>query len=145
MERDEARAALEGMMAAERRLAEGPDYPMWRHAVFGAIMAGLTLAQGFGAHGLPLTVFAMAGIAWIVTDDRRRYGMFVNGYRKGRTLQLTLGLVVLVLGAMGVEIYARTQGLPLWVKLATAGAVFFAATGASIWWTRIYQRELRGE
>src|SRR5690606_29212662 len=107
--------------------------------------AALVLSQGFGSAGLPITAFALAGVAWLVTDDRRRYGMFVNGYRKGRTLPLTLLLVAVMLGAMGIQIYARAQGLPLWVKLAIAGGAFVVAMVASIGWTRVYERELKGE
>jgi len=144
MDRDAAQAALDEMGAAERRLAlEGPDYPLWRHAAFGGAMALIILGQGFAVPwSLLILVFAMAGIGALVADDRRRYGVFVNGYRKGRTLPLTLLLLALMLGAMAAEIYARRSGLSLGVKLGIAGASFLIAVGASLWWTRIYQREL---
>jgi hypothetical protein len=146
MDRKEAQAALDEMNAAERKLAtDGPDYPLWRHAAFGAVMAVMVLGQGFALPwSVVMLVLAMAGGAALVTDDRRRYGVFVNGYRRGRTLPLTLLLLVMMLGAMAGEIYARTNGLSLVTKLGIAGIAFSIATAMSVWWTRIYQRELLG-
>ncbi|WP_432768856.1 MAG: hypothetical protein HEQ22_16065 [Sphingopyxis sp.] len=141
----EAQAALDSMADAQRELAEnGPPYPLWRHAAFAAVMAALVLGQGFGQPWqLLLLVLPMAAVAWLVADDRKRYGLFVNGYRKGRTLPLTLLLVALMLGAMGAEIYARFNDVALWVKLAIAGGAFAVAFAASLLWTRVYDRELR--
>jgi hypothetical protein len=140
----EAQAALDSMAEARRELAlSGPKYPLWRHAAFAAVMAALVLGQGFGQPwSLLLMVFPMAAVAWLVTDDRKRYGVFVNGYRKGRTLPLTLTLVALMLGAMGAEIYARSYGLGLLVKFGIAGFAFVVALAMSLWWTRVYDREL---
>ena len=140
----EARAALDSMKAAERELAlSGPEYPLWRHAAFAAVMAAIVLSQGFAQPWQALLfVPAMAGVAWLVVDDRKRYGLFVNGYRKGRTLPLTLALVGLAIAAMGGELYARFHDLGVAVKLGIAGGTFVAVLAGSLWWTRIYDREL---
>lgn len=140
----EARAALDSIDDVQRDLAlQGATYPLWRHAAFAAVMAALVLGQGFALPiQMALFVPAMAGLAWIVADDRRRYGLFVNGYRKGRTLPVTLVLVAVMLGAMGGELYARFNGGSLALKLGIAGLAFGVALGASLWWTRLYHREL---
>ena len=52
-------------------------------------------------------------------------------------------MVVLLLGAMGAEIYARVNDLSLAVKLGIAGGAFVVALAASLLWTRIYDRELQ--
>ena len=82
----EARAALDAKAAAERQLAKAADCPPWRHALFGIVMAGLVATP---ALPLPLRLGALAliliMIAVIVQMDRRRMGMFVNGYRRGKT------------------------------------------------------------
>jgi hypothetical protein len=142
----EAQAALDSMAEAQRELAHGgPQYPLWRHAAFAAVMAALVLGQGFGQPWqLLLLVFPMAAVAWLVADDRKRYGVFVNGYRKGRTLPVTLALVALMLATMGGEIYARFNGLALGVKFGIAGFAFVVALAMSLWWTRFYDRELLG-
>lgn len=140
----EARAALDSMSDAKRALAQsGPKYPLWRHAAFAAVMATLVLGQGFGfPWQLPMLIVPLLAIAWLVADDRKRYGLFVNGYRKGRTLPLTLVLVALMLGAMGGEIYARANDLGIGVKLGIAGFAFVVALTMSLWWTRVFDREL---
>lgn len=140
----EAQAALDSMADAQGALARsGPKYPLWRHAAFAAVMAALVLGQGFGQPwSLLLLVFPMAAVAWLVTDDRKRYGLFVNGYRKGRTLPVTILLLVLMVGAMVGEVYARSHNLGLLVKFGIAGFAFALALAMSLWWTRIYDREL---
>ena len=144
MDRDEARAALDGKDDITRKYAtEGPEYPAWRYAAFGLMMALIVLSQGFGsALKAALFLTAMAMLVWMLRDDRRRYGVFVNGYRKGRTLPLTIALVGFLLLAMGAELYAYANDWTIAPKLAIAGAVFAVATLASVWWNRIYEREL---
>lgn len=140
----EARAALDNIDAAQRELAlKNTQYPLWRHAAFGAVMGALVLSPGLALpYQMALLAIASAGVAWLAADDRRRYGVFINGYRKGRTLPLTLAMVAALLLAVGGEIYARVEGLQLAIKLGVAGFAFVVAMGASLWWTRIYRREL---
>jgi Ca2+/H+ antiporter len=137
MNREEARAALDDMTDATRKLA------LWRHAAFGAIIGAIVLSQGFAMPlGTVLFVFAMAGLAAITVDERRRYGVFVSGYRKGRTLPLTLLFVALMLATIAAEFHARTTGMSLAVKLGIAAGAFVLGFGFSLIWTRIYRREL---
>lgn len=140
----EARAALDGIDDVQRALALKATYcPPWRHAAFAAIMAVLVLGPGFGpAIQIPSLVLALAAVAWLVTDDRRRYGIFVNGYRKGPTLGVSLALLGVMLVTMVAEIHARAAGLSLATKLGIAGIAFLFALGASVAWNRVYRAEL---
>ena len=140
----EARAALDGIDDAQRALALKATYcAPWRHAAFGAIMAALVLGQGFGAMAmLPIFGAAMLAVVLLVADDRRRYGLFVNGYRKGATLPVTLALLGALLAAMFGEIHAREAGLSLATKFGIAGIAFLVAVAASVVWSRVYRREL---
>lgn len=142
----EARAALDGIDDVQRALAlKATHCPPWRHAAFGLVMALLVLGQGFGlAVQMPLLAFAMLGVVLLVTDDRRRYGVFINGYRKGRTRLVSVALVIAMLVVMGGEIHARVAGLSLATKLGLAGVAFAVAVGASVAWSRVYRRELTG-
>ena len=83
----EARAALDSIDDVQRDLALKATYcPPWRHAAFGAAMALLVLGQGFDiAIMAPLFAVAMLAVVLLVADYRRRYGLFINGYRKGRS------------------------------------------------------------
>jgi hypothetical protein len=146
MDSNEAAAALAGVSGAQARLADqvGTRSP-GRHAAFGLVM---TLLVGGLALPLPLQtatmVVAMALVVLILRYDRRRYGVFINGYRRGRTLPLTLLLLVGMLALMLGEIYARGQGLGDGVKIALAGAAFLFATAGSVAWKRIFLEELNG-
>lgn len=146
MDRDEARAALDGMDAAKRELAlSAANCPPWRHAAFGGLLALLVVSQGFQQPWqAAMFVLAMAGVAWLATDDRRRYGLFVNGYRRGRTLPVTLALLGATLAAMAGEFHARTAELSLGTKLGIGAIEFVLAVAASVAFARIYRRELEG-
>jgi hypothetical protein len=140
----EARAALDGMNDAQRELAlKATQCPPWRHAAFGLVMAMLVGGIGFGpAIQMPLLALAMVGVALLVADDRRRYGLFVNGYRRGRTLPLTLALLGAMVATGAGEIHAREAGLSLGTKFGLAGIAFAVAVIASVAWSRVYRREL---
>ena len=146
MDRNEAAAALAGVDTAHERLAQQlGTCPPWRHAAFGLVMAILvgspSLEMPLQMFGLPV---AMALLVAILVYDRRRFGVFINGYRRGATLPLTL----LIAGTMGVllvtSIHAREAGMSPWTKAGIAAVAFAIATGVSVVWQRIYLRELRG-
>ncbi|MFZ5747124.1 MAG: hypothetical protein ACOY45_05630 [Pseudomonadota bacterium] len=141
---EDARAALDSIDEARRELArKATAYPVWRHAAFAAIMATLVLSQGFG---LPLQIVlllaALVATALLVADDRRRYGVFINGYRMGRTLPVTIVLLFDMLCALAFEFYARVAGLSLAAKLGIAVVAFLVALWTSYAWNRAYRREL---
>lgn len=145
MDSNEAAAALAGVRGAEARLADQiGECPPWRHAAFGLVMALLTAGLA-----LPLpfqsacTVAALLMIVLLVQHDRRRYGVFINGYRRGKTLPFTLLLLAGALGLMFAQMYAREQALSAWASAGIAAAAFLFATGASVVWQRIFVRELR--
>lgn len=145
MDSREAAAALAGVSGAEQRLADqvGERSP-GRHAAFGMVMA---LLIGGLAFPLPLQTASVAAamglVAVIVQYDRRRYGVFINGYRRGRTLPLTLAMLAGMLVLMVAEIYARREGLGDGLKVAIVAAAFALATAGSVAWKRVFLRELK--
>lgn len=141
---DDALAALERIKEVQRDLAlKATNCPLWRHAAFAAIMAMLVFSQGFGPRlQIPAALAALVAIVGLSVDDRRRYGLFINGYRRGRTLPVSLTLVAALLGAGALEIWARVEGAPLLLKLGISVGAFVAALGASVAWNRAYRREL---
>lgn len=145
MNQDEARAALAAMQEAKDRLAESQSCPPWRHAAFGVLMAAI---NGMIAVPMPgKAVIAVAAAAfgfWLYRSDRRRSGTFVNGYRRGRTLPMTLGLLGALLALLFAQVHAHTAGLSVLTKVVIAGLACILATWASVVWQRVYQAELRG-
>ena len=140
---EQARAALDKVAAARARIAELGVCPPWRHAAFGLIMGLLILGPG-----LPLAMqtatmpLAMALMIWILVWDRRRYGMFINGYRRGATLPLTVLLLIAMGGLLVWQIHMRERHAAEWVPFAIAGLAFVVGTGASVWWASIFRREM---
>ena len=145
MDSNEAAAALAGISGAEHRLADqiGPC-PAWRHAAFGLVMALLV-----GGASLPLllqstsVVVGMALVVLIVHYDRKRYGVFINGYRRGRTLPLTLLVLGGTLVLLVAQIHAREAGLSLWTKAGITALAFLLAVAGSVVWQRTFLAELR--
>jgi len=139
----EARAALDSAAEARARIAALGLCPPWRHAAFGGVMALLILGLGFPlAVQTACMVLAMAGVAVIAAYDRQRYGMFVNGYRKGATRRVIAVLLVVLCALIVAQIRLREQGADAWVPFAVAAAAFAAATACSVWWARVFRREM---
>lgn len=143
---DEARAAMAGIRAAEQRLAQRMAWPFWRHLVVGLAMGVLMLGQTLegGASGL-VSLSVMGFVLWLRNDDKKRYGMFVNGWSRGPTLWVSAALMVLAVGAclyvnIGMAEPQREQPA-FWMLLAATVA---GTTAASYLWQYIYQRDLRG-
>jgi hypothetical protein len=74
--------------------------------------------------------------------DRKRTGMFINGYREGRTRPLTFGLLAITLSIMGVCIWLKDGMGIVWAPLVGGLVVAVVAYAASTIWQGIYRREL---
>ncbi|TMJ12006.1 MAG: hypothetical protein E6G94_14755 [Alphaproteobacteria bacterium] len=141
MDEREAAEALAAMQAARGRMAGRARWSFWRHAAVGLLMGALVASYALPA---PLTIavvgLCLLGVAAIVARDRRRDGFFVSGYRRGRTRPLTFGLVAFLVAALLLALISRQW--VAWAPVAIGAVVAVVATGASIVWERIYQREL---
>ena len=139
----EARAALTEVEQAKGRLAADYDYPFSRHLVFGALMGVLVASPALGTtRSVIVLPFVMAGVLLVQRWDRARTGTFLNGWRAGPTLPISLiavlGTVVLVV--IGAR-YAQ-QG-ETWVPLALALVATAFGVAISYAWQRVYLHELR--
>lgn len=139
----EAAEALAAMRASQARLAQAADCPPERHLAFGALMGGIIATP---ALPFPYAILAegllLFGVGLVVRWDRRRTGMFINGYRRGRTRPLTFLLlaVVLVLYMTGFWL-ARDRGI-WWAPLATGTVAAAAGYYFSTLWQRVFRREM---
>ena len=144
MDASEAADALSAMQASRDRLAALANCPPQRHLAFAALLGGLVACQAAPPTAVLLfeAVF-MVGVALIVLWDRRRTGMFINGYRAGRTRPLTFALlaITLALGALGV--WLKEERGVVWAPIPCGIAVAIVAYGMSALWQNIYRRELR--
>lgn len=140
---EEARFALAAKGAAEQNLARLSLCPPWRHAAFAAVVAALVASP---AVSLPLRFGVIAlvfvAIALIVQSDRRRLGVFINGYRRGRTRLVTFPMLAVILALYAGSFYfGDTMGRPA-ISLAFAAISFAVGYAGSVIWQKVFVREL---
>jgi hypothetical protein len=142
---EEARAALDAKQGVEQRLADVTLCPPWRHAAFALVMAALV-----GQSGVPLAwrfvvlPLALLAIALIVQSDRRRLGIFINGYRRGRTRLVVFPLLAVVMALYAASFYFGVDRDRPALSLALGALTFVVAYAGSVLWQRVFVRELRG-
>ena len=142
MNADEASEALDAVASAKRSLATASAAPLWRHVAFGLVLGllMLSIAAGDPFWMLPWAL-SVIGAALLFWWDRRQTGLFVNGYRQGRTLPLTLALLVVTVALAFAAIRLNSHGEQQ-LALLTVPVAFVVALVVSLWWERIFQREM---
>lgn len=144
MQPDEARRALDAMEQARESLAVAVDCPPWRHAALGAVMALLIFSATVSGLGfIALYGPAMGLLVLLARGDRKRTGTFVNGWRMGRTLPLSIALAAWLVALAFYAVSGRGDPFPAQRGLIAAALGFVTGTLASVWWQRIYIAELR--
>ena len=143
---DEARAALDSIGETRAQLAALANCPPWRHAAFGLIFAILIGSISISSTAQLIgTVIVLVLVGLLVRSDLRRYGVFVNGCRRGATLPLTLGYVGFMIVLVAAAIFMREHGFSLWSKLGLAAIAFAMAAALSVKWSRTFRREMGGD
>lgn len=147
MDRNEALSALDAARDTDRRMARRMTWPLWRHALAGGLQAlfVITWATPMPFAAL-LMVIALFGIFWIGANDRKKFGMFVNGWSSEAARPSILLAVAITLAGF-LAIYLLGDGVNRWTPWAipVAFAVFVGVTLASLWWQKLYMRELMHE
>jgi hypothetical protein len=143
MDKSEAMTALGTIEGAQAALARAADCPPSRHAAFGLLMGSIVMAQGLKPP-LSLALLVLSGIGGLLIfqSDRRRMGMFINGYRKAATRPLTLLLLAAMLLMGWGEIAAHENGLSLATRIGIAAIAGVLAAVASVAWQRTFRREM---
>jgi hypothetical protein len=140
---EEARAALAAKTLAEQDLARLGTCPPWRHAAFAVLETALVLTPlvpivaRFG-----ILALAFFGIFLIVRSDRRRLGVFINGYRRGRTRMVVVPLLLAILGLYMLSTFAALEWHLPWVSVACAVITFPVCYVGSVVWQQVFRREL---
>jgi hypothetical protein len=144
MDSTEAAAALSAMQDSRARLAAAANCPPERHLVFAGLLGGLVAAQAATPFvTMALEALIALGVGLVFVWDRKRTGMFINGYRAGRTRPMTFSLLAMALslGALGVWL-KMSYGI-VWAPVLCGVVVGVAAYFMSAAWQNIYRRELR--
>lgn len=140
-----AAEAMDAVAQARARLGQTARWSVPRHAAFGLIMG--TLVASLSLPGAwPVAVIALCALATsaIVRTDRRRDGMFINGYRRGATLWVTAAILLVSFAGLGVGLYLRHGYGLAWGPVAAGIVVAILCAAGSKLWERAYQRELGG-
>lgn len=143
MDQSEALSALAAKHQAEVQIARAANCPPWRHLAVGALMGGLVASPAFDfAVRIAILVMILCAMALIVQSDRRRMGMFINGYRRGRTRVVAIATLIVELSLYALSVYygldLDNHVMPLLLGLA---AVPIGAVGSLIW-QRVFVREM---
>jgi hypothetical protein len=143
---DEAAAALTAMQESRDNLAAiaAASCPPARHLAFAGLMGGMVASQAApGSWVLVCEASLLVGIALVIMWDRRRTGMFINGYRAGPTRPITFSMLAFALSTMALcdwLMFSRGVG---WAPLVGGAVVALVGYFASSIWQRIYLRDLR--
>jgi hypothetical protein len=139
----EAAEALATMRASQERLALAANCPPERHLAFAALMGGViaTPALPF-PYAIAAEVVLLLGVALVIRWDRRRTGMFINGYRAGRTRPLTFLMLAVVLALYMAGVWLVHDRGIWWGPLATGAVAAAAGYYFSVVWQRIFRREM---
>ncbi len=140
----EAARMLAEVEAANADLARRARAPVWYHPVLGLLLGGLVAVQG---QSIPLMLgfylVFLVGLALLVRAYKRHTGLWVSGYRAGRTRWVAVGLAVLT---------ALTLPASAWLVCAhdlTAAPFVLGAVAAVVVtiggfvWEAAFRRDLR--
>lgn len=144
MTRDEdALRMLAEIRAASTTMAERLKAPVWYHPTLGVLTGGLTAVQ---VAPLPVMyayyVAFLVGLTLLVRGYMRKTGMWVYGYRAGRTRIVAVSLAAITgLLMLNSAWLFRSQHLT-WVPLVTALAVAVVVTIGGFAWEAAFRRDM---
>ncbi len=85
---------------------------------------------------------AFASIVLIVQWDKKRLGVFINGYRRGKTRLVVIPLLVITMALYLTSSYFAGFHGRARVALVLAAVAFAVAYIGSTIWQRVFVREL---
>lgn len=145
MTRDEdALRMLAEVEAANADLAKRAKAPLWYHPALGLLIGALIAVQGQPTPIL-LAFYAtyIVGLALLVRAYKRHTGLWVSGYRAGRTRWVALGLAALTtIGGVIAVWLLRERGLTS-APLVFGAIVAVIVTIGGFVWEAAFRADLR--
>ena len=143
MESLDALSALDAKRHAEAQMAKAATCPPWRHAVFGLMMGGLVASPAFDMPvRMGILVILLALIPVIIQSDRKRMGMFINGYRRGKTRIVAIGILIVELSLYAVAVVRGLDHNDHVTPLVLGAAGVAIGIFGSMIWQRVFVREM---
>lgn len=138
----EAQESLAQIHASRAQLARIAHCPPSRHIAFAALEAGVVISPAAAPYQLLALVPVVVGLALILRWDRRRLGMFINGYRRGRTRGVIAAFLPVVAALYAASVYFVLVQRLIWPSLLLGAVMFGVAAYLSVVWQRVFVREL---
>lgn len=143
MDHSEALSALDAKRQAEVQMAKAATCPPWRHAVFGLLMGALVASPAFD---LPIRMVILAlilcSIPLIIASDKKRMGMFINGYRRGKTRIVAIGILLVELSLYTVGVFRGLDHHDRVTPLLLGVAGVLIGIAGSMLWQRVFVSEM---
>jgi hypothetical protein len=135
MSSSDPQAALDLISDANRKLVQRAKAPGWYHWVLGLLVGGLCAVQ---PAGMPWVIAYYAvylvGLWLIVRGYRRHTGMWIPGYRAGRTRRVAFGLAAIVASSfLAAILFARRTGFHEAYWIAGALQTVVVIIGGYVW------------
>jgi hypothetical protein len=155
MESDEPRldsstaaAQLAALHSDRAQLAERVVPPWWYDPCLGLVV--FVLVSAISLRNAGWVYFAALGVGllglWaLVTAYKRITGLWVSGFRRGRTRRVVRVWVSGYLAVAVAGLVADQEFGVRWAMIAAGAVLGVALTFLGRWWTRIYVTELREE
>jgi hypothetical protein len=143
METIDARSALDAKHHAEAQMARAATCPPWRHAIFGLLMGSLVASPAFETNvRFGILAAILCCIPLIIHSDRKRMGMFINGYRRGKTRLVAIGIVIVELSLYAVSIVRGLDQHDHTTPLLLGILGVLIGIAGSLLWQRVFVREM---
>jgi hypothetical protein len=139
----ESLEALNQIAAANREMADRVKAPGWYNWSLALLMGGMAAVQEAPLPAIfAYEVFFLVGVALLVRAYKRKTGVWIPGYRAGRTRWVSFGGAALVgaimVGGVGLYRFMGVHGACI-----AAGVVVTALTRIHCYvWEKAYRRDL---
>lgn len=140
---EEAARQLAGLQRSNVEMARRAVAPWWYHPALGGLAGGLIAVQA-APTGFRAAYFALfaVGLILLVQAYRKKTGVWVSGWRAGRTRWVTAVLAALTLGVSLAAIYAAREWGQPGAYLIGGALLAVAFTIAGPLWEVAFRRDL---
>ena len=144
MNDSEAGRMMAEVQAANAELAQRARAPLWYHPALGLLMGGFAAVAGQPTPVILAYEAVMAVGLWLLVQAyKRRTGMWVSGYRKGRTRWVAISLATACAAVTILSLWLRRTHDVVWAPYVGGMVVFVLATVGGLVWEAAFRRDLR--
>lgn len=141
---EDALRMLAEVQAANTAMAERAKAPIWYHPTLGVLMGGMAAVQAAPiAWMLAYYVVFLVGLVLLVQGYKRKTGMWVYGYRAGRTRIVAVSLAVVTGLLMLNSAWQFREHHVTWAPLVTGVVLAVLVTLAGFVWQAAFRADLR--